>query len=256
MCVAPEVITSTNTAEAQDLYSCKAKREIIIPGKFKYFQQDQRVEQRSVLHHHAGSGRTAWVIEMCNNCDRGRYLTHFFFPPPACSHCCVYTRLPSLVSWFSDKSTKVQATPTPRPPPTPHPSATTPLTTHSVISPAKGFFLTTRMWPHFICMSPHQSGQRPSSGRSLVLPDSCSHQSDKAQTRRPSNCLIGSSRRSCFFLTSYREDSVRVQVIWLIWAHIFSFCQSLLGTKEQRFAWMDFQREMRREFISVIIRIF
>lgn len=217
-CVALQVITRTTTAALQDLYSCKPKREIITSGKFKYFQQDQRVEQRSVPHYRSSSGRAAWVIEMCNNCDRGRYLTHFFF---FClllplTLLCLYTS--SLLHvMILGQIYQSASTLTPHPPPP----------THSVTSQAKGFFLTTRMWPHFICMSPHQSGQRPSSPRSLPLPDSCSHWSDKAQTRRPSNCLIGFSQRSFFDLVQrgwHASDLIDMH------PHLLS-CQWLLTQK-------------------------
>lgn len=60
-------------------------------------------------------------------------------------------------------------------------------------------------------MSPHQSGQRASSGRSLLLADSRSHRSDRAQTRRPSNCLIGFSPCSFFDLVRGGADALRVK---------------------------------------------
>lgn len=117
----------------------------------------------------------------------------FFFtaPPPSRIAVFIHVFLPSR----HDPQTNLAKCEQPLPL---DPPSTTPA--HSVTSPAKGFFLTTRMWPHFICMSPHQSGQHPSSRRSLALPDSRSHRSDKAQTRRPTNCLIGFSRRSFFDL--------------------------------------------------------
>ena len=83
---------------------------------------------------------------MCNNCDRGHYLTHF---PFLLTLLCLY--MPSCHNPLQISKQKPFEE----------------IASRSVISRVKEFFLMTRIWPHFICISLHQSRQHPSSLRSV-----------------------------------------------------------------------------------------
>lgn len=144
---------------------------------------------------------------MCNNCDRGHYLTHF---PFLLTLLCLY--MPSCHNPL--QISKVRG-----------PLKTSPLV--AWYPEWKESFLMTRIWPHFICISPHQSRQRPSSPRSVLPLDSLSHRGDKAHTRSPRNCLISFRPRGFYLaLTLYGEDQpnpLKKPVTRLICIKVFSF---------------------------------
>lgn len=93
-----------------------------------------------------------------------------------------------------------------------------------MISWVKEFFLMTTIWPHFICISLHQSRQRPSSRPSVCALDSLSHRGDKAHTWA-CNRLI--SFRACGFTLRWpgmaRTTAPPLRNIWFDWSLLPSF---------------------------------